>query len=278
MAKTVTAPEMTDGQIENAVNKLRDAMRKHRSEILPDVAQLVLGVENLGMMMFTPFRERAEAVSNLIVRTAKVNRSRSPQEAIDATGRTQYTDRKVVDAMSKGEDDEVEVVFFKPDLSNRNGFISDDDLEKEFELRGLKPVDPYSLAAVNEADPAFADDKPHGTHWKDENGQWCCATFRRWSGGRHVSVDRYALSGAAIGGSLAGASRFWALAAGSFLDPLALAFGPLHFGAGAFFFWLKKAQALFLHEVEPRGERVLQINQFAHRSLWPSWPGILATQ
>ncbi len=190
MTQIMTAAEMTDGQIENAVNKLRDAMRKHRSEITSDVAQQVLGVENLGMMMFTPFRERAEAVSNLIVRTAKVNRGRSQQEAIEATGRAQYTDRKVVDAMPKGEGDEVEVVFFKPDLSERNGFISDDDLEKEFELRGLKPADPISVAAVNEADPAFADEKPHGTHWKDAKGNWCYATFYRWDDEREVSVRR----------------------------------------------------------------------------------------
>lgn len=186
----MTATGMTDGQIENAVSKLRDAMRKHRSEITTDVAQQVLGVENLGMMMFAPFRERAQAVSNLIVRTAKVNRGRSQQEAINATGRAQYTDRKVVDSMPRGEGDEVEIVFFKPDLSERNGFISDDDLEREFELRGLKPADPISVAAVNEADPAFADQIPHGTHWKDANGIWCCATFCHWRGKRLVIVYR----------------------------------------------------------------------------------------
>jgi hypothetical protein len=190
MTQIMTAAEMTDGQIENAVNKLRDAMRKHRSLITSDVAQHVLGVENLGMMMFTPFRECAEAGSNLIVRTAKVNRSRSQQEAIEATGRAQYTDRKVVDAMPKGEGDEVEVVFFKLDLSKRKGFITDDDLEKEFELHCLKPADPVSVAAVNEADPTFADKKPNGTHWRDAEGNWCYATFGRWSDERRVNVYR----------------------------------------------------------------------------------------
>lgn len=190
MIETPAAAEMTDGQIEDAVNKLRDAMHKHRSEITSDAAQQVLGVVNLGMMMFTPFRERAKAVLNLIIRVVKVNRGRSQQEAIKATGRTQYTDRNVVDAMPKGEGDEVEVVFFKPDFSNRNGFISDDDLEKEFELLGLKPADPISVAAMNEADPAFADEKPHGTHWKDAKGNWDCAMFSCWDGKRRVFVDR----------------------------------------------------------------------------------------
>lgn len=191
MTQIMTAAEITDGQIENAVSKLRDAMRKHRAEITSDVAQQVLGVENLGMMMFTPFRERAKAVSNPIVRKVTVNRSRSQQEAIEATGCAQYTDRKVVDAMPKGEGDEVEVVFFKPDLSERNGFISDDDLEEEFELRDLKPADPISVAAVNEADPALADQTPHGTHWKDAKGNWCYAVFNRWDSRRGVNINRY---------------------------------------------------------------------------------------
>ena len=189
MTTIMTAAEMTDGQIENAVSKLRDAMRKHRSGITSDVAQQVLGVENLGMMMFTPFRERAGAVLSLIIRTVKVNRGRSPHEALDATGRAKYTDHEVVDSMPRGEGDEIEVAFFKPDLSG-NGYISDDDLEQEFELRGLKPADPFSLAAVNEADPAFADGKPHGTHWKDANGNWCCAAFIYWHDGRRVHVSR----------------------------------------------------------------------------------------
>lgn len=191
MTQIMTAAEMTDGQIENAVNKLRDAMRKHCSEITSDVAQQVLGVENLGMMMFTPFREYAKLVSNIVVRTAKVDRTRSQQEAIEATGRVQYTDRKVVDSMPKGEggDEVVEVVFFKSYLSQRNGF-SNDDLEKEFELRGFKPADPVSVAAVNEADPDFADRIPNATHWKDAKGNWCFATFYRHLDERRVFVQR----------------------------------------------------------------------------------------
>lgn len=182
------AAEMTDEQIENVVSKLRDAMRKHRSSITSDVAQQVLGVENLGMIMFTPFRERAEAVSNIIVRRVPVKRGRTQQEAIQATGRTQYTDCKIVDMMPKGEGDETEVVFFKPDLSQRQRFISDDDLNKEYELRGLKPADPISVAAVNEEDPTFADEKPHSTHWRDAQGNWCYAAFLRSNGNREVFV------------------------------------------------------------------------------------------
>lgn len=181
----------TEGQINKAVGNYRALLEKHSNEFPAEAVQTALGQPKLADEMLTVFRRFVEAVSNLIVRVVKVIRSRSTQEALDATNRAQYTDRKVVDSMPKGEGDEVEVVFFKPDLSQRNGFISDDDLEKEFELRGLKPADPVSVAAVNEADPAFADEKPHGTHWKDAKGNWCCATFNRWRDERGVHVSRY---------------------------------------------------------------------------------------
>lgn len=178
---------MTDGQIDTAVNQLRDALRKHRSETSSDVAQQVLGTDNLGMLMFAPFRELAEMISKMVIRHVPVNRARKPQEVLDATGRRQYTDRKVVDSMPKGEGDEAEVVFFQV-----GRYVSNDDLQKEYDLRGLKPVDPYALASVNEADPAFADQKPNGSQWKDADGKWCFVTFGRWRGGeRDVSVDRF---------------------------------------------------------------------------------------
>ena len=193
MTQIMTATEMTDGQIENAVNKLRDAMRKHRHEITSDVAQQVLGVENLGMMMFTPFRERAEAVSNLIVRKVKVHRGRSQQEAIEATGCVRYTDRKVVDEMPQGDGEEVEVVFFRPEPweYTRPGYMSDDDLEKCFDRHNAKPADPISVAAVNAADLSFSDSHPNGTHWKDAKGNWCYIAFDRWDDGRGVGVGRH---------------------------------------------------------------------------------------
>ena len=189
--KTMIASGMTDGQIETALSKVRDAMRKHRDDILKGVAQQVLGVENLGMEMFAPFRKHAEMMSKFIIRHVKVNRNRPPRVALQATGRTLYVNDEVVAAMPKGKTVGTDVIFFKPDPDvYKNGVISDDDLEKEYEKRGLVPVDPYSLSAVNEADPVFADDHPNGTHWKDATGKWCYAAFRRWYDGRLVGVNR----------------------------------------------------------------------------------------
>src|SRR3989344_4353986 len=183
--------EISKEQIGRASDRFAERCRKNGVSLPKSIVQQVLEEEGslLAQDMFEALRVRVERRANMITRHVHVDRTRTPQEVLDATGRAQYTDRKVVDAMPKGEGNEVEVVFFKPDLSQRNGFISDDDLEKESESRGLKPADPISVAAVNEADPAFADEKPHGTHWKDAKGNWCFATFGHWFGERLVCVS-----------------------------------------------------------------------------------------
>ncbi len=187
MAKTMTASQkpMTSGQVDNLVAKFRAALTKHRLDLTAQTAQQVIGVENLGMELYAVIRIYGERFANLFSRTVTVDHTRSPQAALDATGRTQYIDKKVVNAMPRGEGVEVEVVFFKV-----GHYISDDNLEKAFDQRGLNPVDPYTLAAVNEADATFADEHPNGTHWKDADGNWCFATFSRWYGERNVGVFR----------------------------------------------------------------------------------------
>lgn len=187
MSNNVTpSVEMTDGQIDKAVDVYRNILRKHRSELGSESVQKVLGQPEYVAEQVTVLRKYVELVSNLIVRRVSVNRNLTPQQVLDATKRKQYVNSDVVASMSKGEGDEVDVYFFK-----LNRFVSDDDLEKEYALRGLKPADLYSQSAVNEADPVFADKHPNGTHWKDAKGKWCFAAFSRRSGGeRYVDVYR----------------------------------------------------------------------------------------
>ncbi len=182
----------TARQVDKAVANYRALLEKHSPEFNSEAVQEVLGQAELAGEQFAVFRRRVEAVSNMIVRRVKVNRSRTPQQMLDATGRRQYTDRKVVDAMPRGDGEEVEVCFFKPDASAyQDGLMSDEEMERQCELRGMESADPYSLAAVNEADPAFADQMPNATHWKDANGNWCYAAFGRWFvDGRGVRIHR----------------------------------------------------------------------------------------
>lgn len=187
MTKIMTpSVQMTDGQIDKAVGLYRAMLQKHRSELSSEPVQQILGQPEFVGEMVGVLRKRVEVISSLTIRHAKVDGTRSPQKALDATGRKQYTDKDVVKAMPKGESGEVEICFFK-----LGRYVSDDDLEREYDLHGLKPADPYSLAAVNEADPAFADTQPNCTHWKDSNGKWCYAAFDQWyDGGRRVFVSR----------------------------------------------------------------------------------------
>jgi len=182
---TPSVQGITDGQIDKAVSVLRDQLRKHGGQFSSDAVQQVLGQDELGPDLLTVFQKRVEAVSNLITRRVTVNRNRTPQDMLNATGRNQDTDKAVVQAMPRGTGDEVEVIFFKV-----GRYVSDVDLDTEYDRRGLKPADPFSLGRVNEANPAFADEHPNGTHWKDANGQWCYVTFVRWLEGRRVRVGR----------------------------------------------------------------------------------------
>lgn len=186
MANSMTTSAMTDGQINRAVEIFRAQLVKHQGELSSEAVQTVLGQKELGQEWFTVLRTRVEHVSNMIVRHTKVDRSLSPEEILDATGRNKYTNKKVVNGMPKGEGDEVDVYFFKV-----SRFISDEDLEKEYALRGLVPADPYSQAAVNRDDKTFADKHPNGTHWKDSDGNWCFAACCLWDGERFVYVGRF---------------------------------------------------------------------------------------
>ena len=190
MAETMT-PSITDEQIEKALEQMRAAMRKHRREISKDIAQQVLGLDNLGMRLYAPLRELAQTMSGLTIHIVKVDRSRTPKQALVATGRTQYVTASVVEAMPRGECEEVGLVFFKPDASAyQDRLLSCQALAREYEKRGLVP-DPIALAAFAEKKPAFFDDKPVGSQWQSANGNYCYATFNRWGDERHVYVRRY---------------------------------------------------------------------------------------
>ena len=190
---TPSTETMTGDQINKAVATTRAMFEKHAPEFNKDAVQQALSAKGLAHDLLAVFRKYIELFSNLIMRLVQVDRRRTPEEAIAATGRKQYVNSAVVAAMPKGSGDEAKVIFFKPDASayDANGWMSDEKLEQEYASRNLKPADPYSLAAVNEGDPAFADEHPNATHWQDADGKWCYAAFCQWDDERHVNVHRY---------------------------------------------------------------------------------------
>lgn len=183
---TTLQKPVTEGQIGRLNEKVRARILKHATEIPSDVFQELLGDDSLINDIFTAVRKRIDAHVDMIIRTVKVNRNRPAKEALKATGRKLYVTDGVIKNMPKAEKDEDEVVFFKIGRQ-----VSCSELDKEYALRGLDPADPYSQAAVNEADPAFADEHPNGTQWKDKDGNYCYAIFNRYGDERYVFVDRH---------------------------------------------------------------------------------------
>lgn len=73
---------------------------------------------------------------------------------------------------------------------NLGKYVTDDELEKEYELRGLVPADIYELAIWEEANQNN-DYRYLATHWQDAQGKWCYAAFNGWGDGRRVDVRRH---------------------------------------------------------------------------------------
>ncbi len=139
----------------------------------------------------------SNAVSNMITRRVRVNRRRAPWEALDAVNCVQDFGCVVADIpkrmliaenMPRGEGEEVEVLFFEPNCHGLSAGTANESLGKKFDLRGLKPADPYSLLAVKEVDPTFADHILLCTRWLDAEGFWCTMVFQKNPTGKEECV------------------------------------------------------------------------------------------
>lgn len=170
----------TQRQVNKAVSNFRTLLEKHATEFDSAAVQRVLGQKEFTSQTFVLFRQLVEAKSSLVTRIVFVNRTRTPQQALDATRRHQVTIQKIVNSMPRGEGKSVKVIFFKPDKSAyERGLIGKVDLVAQYKLRGLKPADPIALCAVNETDPTFANEMPNITHWNDSDSGGCYIVFGR---------------------------------------------------------------------------------------------------
>ncbi|MBK7143339.1 MAG: hypothetical protein IPH75_14790 [bacterium] len=183
MATTIITSAMTDEQVNGGVEILLVQLKRNQRELSFEAQQFVFGHSDLESLWSELLNQSARAISNMLVCQVKADSTRSAQAALDATRRKQYTNKDIVASMPRSEFEKNTVFFF-----NIGRSIGDMELDHEFAVRNLIPADAFSLAAVNEADPTFADQYPNGTHWRDTSGNWCFARFNRWGIERDVDV------------------------------------------------------------------------------------------
>lgn len=195
MAQTMTPSEKTTtaGQIDKAVANYRALLEKYVAGFQAEAVQTVLGQSELAGEMLALFRRRIEAISNMIVRTVRVDRILTPQQALEAIGRRLYVDEVVVNNMPRGEGDEVTMYYFDLDYDP-----TPVQLQTEYDKRNLV-ADPIAQAADNAANRSFADERPNGCQWDlREDGtasftkfyHWIFVKFDCWIGERAVCVRR----------------------------------------------------------------------------------------
>ena len=124
---------------------------------------------------------------NTIVRIVRnIQRGRTAEEAVNATGRVNYVNDSILATMPVGNGpEEVELEYFK-----MGRYATNEEVEQELKRRGLTQ-DPQAQMADNEHNPAFADEHPNGCFWDRDGKMSSFATFRRWGDDREVYVDRY---------------------------------------------------------------------------------------
>ncbi|MEK7114290.1 MAG: hypothetical protein AAB850_01940, partial [Patescibacteria group bacterium] len=109
MTTNVRTQSITNGQIGEINDRLATKFRE--SGLLSEAVQKVLKMPGNAAIdeMVTVFRKHVEAQSDIIIRHVRVDRTRTPMEAINATGRKKYLNDDVVATMPQGEGDEVDV-------------------------------------------------------------------------------------------------------------------------------------------------------------------------
>ena len=182
---TSNSTTMTAGQIDRACEIFRAQITKHAAEWSSEAVQLAFGQPSLPAGWFAVTREHIERFMRMIIRHVCVDRTRTPEQVIDDTGRVRgYIEQDVLDSMPMSGKVEDDAHFFDLDYD-----ATPKELDLEYDKHGLKP-DPVAVAQAMADDPAFADERPVAVQWRDGEGRACYAVFDRWCDERGVGVGR----------------------------------------------------------------------------------------
>ena len=145
--------------------------------------------------MLTTLRSELEIGSGTFTRKVRVDRTSDPIKVLEDTSCHQTVEAEVLQSMprAEGNHEEVEVVFFN--LGHWDDFRKDfsfETISNEYDKRGLRPVDPYTLAEANKWNTLrqLLIHVNHETFWRDAEGNWCVMAFEHGTRVHKVHVKR----------------------------------------------------------------------------------------
>lgn len=104
------------------------------------------------------------SMDEVIIRKTRVDRSRTSQQVVDATGCKQNINPDALATMPQGEGEYVDVYFITSKSMIHYRPVSWSEGQSFIKSLGLR-IDPRAQAAVNEADPGFCHKHPNVTLW-----------------------------------------------------------------------------------------------------------------
>lgn len=215
MSKNMTpsTKPMTDGQIEKVLSKLRSVFQKRADEY--DSGQVQKALEHpsdLEIKMLSAFRAEVEIVSGLFTRKVRIDRTLHPHQLLKETEcQGVYLEAEVFHSMPRAEEgvEEIEIVFFEIDGWWQAIDYRFEAIAQEYEKRGLKPVDPYTLAKANRGNTVREQliHVNHETFWRDAEGHWCVMAFHHSSVRYHSVMVKKSEKGIFTTGWFAGVRK-----------------------------------------------------------------------
>ncbi|HPN81103.1 MAG TPA: hypothetical protein PK619_00300 [bacterium] len=191
MPETEETPLATGEQVEHIMDMWRRRLKNR--ELTREEAQIIITGGNRYLPVMDAAadmmvdRVRTE-MFNTIVRTVRnIKRNQTVRQAIDATGRNQYGDDKLLATMPWGEGpEEVELVYVRAGKQ-----LSPVEQERFLAEHDLIP-DPQAQMADNEQNPGFADKYRNGLQWNRDRDLISFVIFSQGiEVGRIVYVDRF---------------------------------------------------------------------------------------
>lgn len=187
--QSMNPSKMSDAQMGKISDLLTAALRKAGFPSAPTQKVIETKGPELTEALVGVIRGYVEEESDYITRLVPVNRNLTPKQALEATGRSVYADDAVLDLVPQGQGERLEeVVFFMLDRSKQDKELSPEEVDAEYDRRGLKPADLYSIAAVNTDDPEFADSRANISHFKGSDSSLCFVGFDRWNESQDARV------------------------------------------------------------------------------------------